>query len=123
MHDELKDRLKKFLAYKNINPNAFSKLIGVSQTSIKQALEGTTLPSSKVLIPAKTNFPDLNVNWLLVGEGSMLIDQLETDAVQQYKDYIKILKENIQFKDRDLEAKDEEIEMLKKQLEVLNNTN
>lgn len=65
----VKDRLKKFLKYKNITASAFEKKIGAANGYVSGMIN-TIGP--KYLDIILTSYPDLNRNWLLYGEGEML---------------------------------------------------
>ena len=65
----VKDRLVEYLDYKGINKNRFSKTIGVSPAyvnSIRKSIQPDKIKSIAV------SFPDLNIEWLLTGEGEMV---------------------------------------------------
>lgn len=69
MKDTVKERLIKYLKYKNISNSEFGRIIGVSNayvTSIRKSIQPEKIQSISL------NFPDLNINWLLTGEGEML---------------------------------------------------
>ncbi len=68
----VKDRLKAYLGAKHITQNAFSHTIGVSKayvTNMRKSL------SPDVITNITKHFPDLNIQWLLTGQGSMLNDE------------------------------------------------
>ena len=65
----VKDRLKAYLNAKHITQNTFSQTIGVSKayvTNMRKSL------SPDVITNITKHFPDLNIQWLLTGQGSML---------------------------------------------------
>lgn len=64
-----KERLKEFINYKNIGRNKFEDSIGVSNgyTSTK-----SKSLSSDVLEKIHATYPELNINWLVSGEGDMI---------------------------------------------------
>lgn len=69
MPTTVKERLIAFLDYECVNKSEFGRRIGVSSafvTSMRKSLQ----PDKIRLIQAE--FPNLNINWLLTGEGSML---------------------------------------------------
>ena len=64
-----KERLKKYIKYLNIPISAFEKSIGVGNAyvnSISQSIQ----PDKLLLIVEK--YPDLNIEWLIIGKGEML---------------------------------------------------
>ncbi|PQL91063.1 helix-turn-helix domain-containing protein [Apibacter adventoris] len=82
----VKDRLKKFVSYKNISIRNFCNIIGVSSayiTSMRKSIQPDKLESISL------HFPDINIEWLLTGEGSML--------KYHVKDIIDRLKKHLNF--------------------------
>jgi transcriptional regulator with XRE-family HTH domain len=125
----VKERLKEFLQSKNISERGFAKAINVSS--------GYVNAISKSIQPEKIrrismHFPELNIVWLLTGEGNMLKggDEKPNDArvselerllaerdkqVSELQNEVRLL---LEAKEKDrllLQAKDEIIALLKKQ--------
>lgn len=65
----VKERLKKYLSYKGVNDRTFCLLIGVSTSYINSMR--VSIQPDKILSIAE-HFPDLNMGWLMTGEGEML---------------------------------------------------
>lgn len=65
----IKDRITLFLEYKKIGQAKFSEIAGLSKGFVNNIGDNTTKRS---LDKIKEAFPELNSNWLLTGEGSML---------------------------------------------------
>lgn len=71
MEETIKQRLMKFLKYKNIGQVKFSTMAGLSGSfvnNVKDRLNDTTI------LKIQLGFPELNIDWLLKGEGDMLVD-------------------------------------------------
>lgn len=65
----VKERLINYLDYKRISKTAFGRAIGVSSsyiTSMRKSIQPEKLQSIAL------NYPDLNIDWLLTGDGEML---------------------------------------------------
>ena len=72
MLNTVRERLTKYLRDKKISKSEFGRLCGVSNayvTSLKKTI------GSDVLRTIGLKFPDLNIEWLLTGEGQMLKPQ------------------------------------------------
>lgn len=69
----VKERLAAFVKSKGISQSAFCRSIGVSNAFISSMRK--SLQPDKIEIIA-LNYPDLNINWLLTGEGIMLNNDL-----------------------------------------------
>ena len=78
MNTNVKDRLTAFLDKKGINKSEFGRTIGVSAafvSSIRQSIQPDKL--SKIAVA----YPDLNIEWLLTGEGEMLSSGHKTGRI------------------------------------------
>ena len=68
--ETVKDRLIAYLALKKISKAEFGRIIGVSSayvTSMRKSIQPDKLDR------IKSNFSDINIQWLLTGEGEMLM--------------------------------------------------
>ncbi len=72
MESTVKQRLMRFLSYKNIGQKKFAQSIDMSSgyvNAIRVSIQPDTL--HKIAM----QYPDLNTGWLMTGEGSMLKDE------------------------------------------------
>lgn len=67
-------RLKDYLRAKEISGTALAVLLGSSQPTISAILTGNRGLSKGMIARISDKFPDLNIEWLLTGEGEMLAD-------------------------------------------------
>ena len=77
MNETVKERLNAFLRYKEVNNSEFGRAIGVSSafvSSIRKSIQPDKIEK------IKSTFPDLNVSWLLTGEGPMLVSDAKRGA-------------------------------------------
>jgi hypothetical protein len=109
----IKDRIKLFLKTQDIGERAFCKSIGVSHgyvSAMRVSLQPDKIEKISEL------YPDLNITWLLTGEGTMLKaykkQRSSKNKQQQYEQELETLKELIK-------SKDEEILALKRELNNL----
>jgi hypothetical protein len=65
----VKERIKEYILYKNLNVSKFEKLVGLSNGYVNSIVSSI---STKKLEEISRKFPDLNKNWLLFGEGKMI---------------------------------------------------
>lgn len=72
MQNTVKERLEFFLKSKKISKTDFGKAVGVSNSFVSSMRK--SLGPDKIQSIAQ-NYPDLNVEWLLTGEGDMLKSQ------------------------------------------------
>ena len=103
----IKERLIKYLNYKNISKRKFELSIGVSNSYVNNI--NKSIQPDKVYSIARI-YPDLNTGWLMTGEGEMLKGEdkpesprtvtIEAEAWQ----VIKQQAESLASKDRQMEA-------------------
>jgi phage repressor protein C with HTH and peptisase S24 domain len=72
METTVKQRLEKFLEYKNISKSEFGRVIGVSSAYISSMRKSITPDKAESIA---LNYPDLNIQWLITGNGQMLIER------------------------------------------------
>lgn len=69
MKETVKERLLQFLAYKGLGQNKFEKTVGLSVGYINKLRHEPSPTKLRLII---NSFSELDENWLLTGEGSML---------------------------------------------------
>jgi hypothetical protein len=65
----MKKRLIEFLAYKDLGQNKFEEMCGIANGTVSNMRNNMTV---KTLLKISAAFPDLNIDWLLAGKGTML---------------------------------------------------
>ena len=88
-------RLLFYCKKKGLNANKIAIKLGLSHTSVSKLLKGVHLPSSKFLIPLKEHFPDLDMNWLIAGQGEMQGHQYDFKMIELLLENKKLLLEKI----------------------------
>ena len=82
----VKERLIKFLKYKNLGQKRFAQIVGLSYgyvNAIRVSIQPETLHKISMC------FPELNIGWLITGEGEML--KSNTNVVnEEQTEYKKI---------------------------------
>ncbi len=76
-----KEKIIAYLAYKDISQRKFSLKTGLSEGILRA---GKDLGVDKMSI-IKEHYPDLNMNWLIYGEGEMLIPDIVTEPELKYE--------------------------------------
>ena len=74
MESSVKERIIKFIEYKNISKNAFEEACNLSKRYVSN-LKGT--PGSRIIRNIKNTYPELNTVWLLTGVGQMVEGRCE----------------------------------------------
>lgn len=66
------DRIREIMEYAKMSQQDFAARLGISPASLSSILTGRTNPTSKHIMGIHQGFPEINVNWLMFGEGTML---------------------------------------------------
>lgn len=67
---EFTTRIKKIMDYHQLTASLFADKIGVQRSSISHILSGRNKPSLDFILKITTEFNDVEIDWLLKGEGS-----------------------------------------------------
>ena len=68
-------RLKQFLSAENISQAQFADTINVVRASVSHVLAGRNNPSYDFIKAIMDNYPNLNIEWLILGKGKMYKDR------------------------------------------------
>jgi hypothetical protein len=66
------ERISEYLNFKMICPHKFEQTLHISNGYFQKQLRNKGSIGSDILIKISENYPDLNMLWILTGEGSML---------------------------------------------------
>ncbi|GMT44937.1 MAG: transcriptional regulator [bacterium] len=70
------DRIKSIMAYYRLRAAQFSDAIGMQRSAVSHVLSGRNKPSLDFVLRIKNRFPEISLDWLTLGKGSMI----ENDA-------------------------------------------
>ena len=74
-------RLKQFLAAENISQAQFADSINVVRASVSHVLAGRNNPSYDFIKAIMDNYPQLNIEWLILGKGKMYKEKPSAPAL------------------------------------------
>jgi len=77
--NKMNKRFKLWLESQSLNANSLSKLVDLNRSSISHIVNGRNKPSVDMLEKILSIYPNLNLNWLISGFGSMDINQNTSD--------------------------------------------
>ena len=100
METSVKQRLILFLDSIKMNKSDFGKSIGVSSayvTSIRESISPQKLKSIAL------NFPELNIDWLLTGNGDMLINNSHNFDEEYWKNIVSSQQKTIERQAKTIE--------------------
>lgn len=83
------DRFEEIIAQNRLNYRSLSNKLGFSDTAIRKIAKGINEPKFEVLVAVHREFPNVNLHWLITGEGS--INGIRGD----FEDVLKFLEENM----------------------------
>lgn len=76
----IKDRFKLIMDREKLTAGAFAESIGVAQATISHILgPRNKYPSTDIILRLHQRYSDINLNWLLTGEGNMSNDSNSTE--------------------------------------------
>lgn len=76
-------RLKQFLAAENISQSQFADTIKVVRASVSHVLSGRNNPSYEFMKAIMLSYPQLNMEWLMLGKGKMYKDAAPAPLPEQ----------------------------------------
>ena len=80
---EFTDRFTKVIEYSELTPAEFAEEIGVQRSSISHIISGRNKPSLDFITKIKTAFPKFEWDWLITGEGEMLISDKSPEPIEE----------------------------------------
>lgn len=102
---------------------AFERACGIANGYLKKQYNGKGAMGSEILEKIHHYYPDLNVLWLLTGEGEMIIRDTNIALKEEEKKYltikdemIAILQSQIAFLEKNIADKDKIISLLEAQI-------
>lgn len=76
------ERIAMYLQLRGISPHAFEKKIELSNGYYSKQLRNLGSVGSDILIKINTAYAELNISWILTGEGPMLsVDQMQEEQL------------------------------------------
>ena len=107
-------RLKKSRKHLELSKEKFARLLDVSLSTVNNYEGGDSFPTTRELDKLKIAIPNLDVTWLLTGDGEMFLkDKLQTDDLD-YDRHSDIVEEIKRLK-KEMKILREEMDELKKQ--------
>ncbi|OWU90263.1 hypothetical protein DBB36_07505 [Flavobacterium sp. WLB] len=107
------NRIKQYLDYRGIRVGAFEKVVGMSNGSFASQLKHNKTIGVDKLENILKKYTDIDIEWLLTGEGDMIKLNVLCEKGEVYKKTEKLNEHEINYKDL-AEARKETIESLKK---------
>lgn len=77
----MKDRVKQVQDHYHLSQKQFASELSVAEATISSIYRGRTSPTNNLIQAIHTAYPAVNVNWLMFGEGEMLLPLTPETAV------------------------------------------
>ena len=113
MEETVKQRLIKFIKFKSLSQAKFEKVIGVSNGFVNNISKSIGVEKAQRI---SNIFPELNIGWLLTGEGEMLKEEEPTidEEIQRLEKLIEAQSEAIRSQKLLIAMLQEKIETLQR---------
>lgn len=80
------NRIFTFIESLQLTPTEFADTIGVSRASISSIKTGRTQPTLSLVEKIKQRFPEIDINWLILGEGDAPIVNRSESETELFSD-------------------------------------
>lgn len=80
----MRDRLNELMELLGMTPTQFATAIGIQRPTLQHILSGRNEPSLKIVTCIHNTFPDIDLDWLLNGNGSPRKENAKTEADRDY---------------------------------------
>lgn len=84
MYVLMKDRIQVIMDYYKLSKAEFGERIGVQTSAVHHLLSGRNEPSTRVLKSILENFPEIDMNWFIFGNGDMLKNNVQTPRTETF---------------------------------------
>ncbi len=78
----MKDRIKEILDSQGLNATQFAQKVSMNVSALSHILSGRNNPGYDALQKIIVNFPKINVEWLMTGQGEMYKENLPEEPEQ-----------------------------------------
>ena len=76
------NRIKQIIDKEKLSPTQFASEIGVQRSALSHVLSGRNNPSLDFMMKIKARYPEINLDWLLLGKGKMTGTTEKKEPVQ-----------------------------------------
>lgn len=76
----INERFTKILQYSGFSSSEFADEIDVQRSSISHILSGRNKPSLEFIVKIKNRFPEINWDWIILGNGEMLKNETSSTS-------------------------------------------
>ena len=116
----LNSRIKELISYLNLSTTKFAKSIGINQSVLGTMFTKGTEPSAKTLFAILNTYQDVSAEWLMRGNGNMIIDKTAildeptSAATKKITDIVVRLSEVVREQGEEIERLQDELKKTQK---------
>ena len=77
----MKERIRQILEWTNLSQQDFAARLGISPASLSSIFTGRTKPTNNHVQAIHRAFPEIDISWLLFGEGMMMTAETMADPL------------------------------------------
>lgn len=88
-NNNISERIKLVLSTKKLSIRSFARSINCADTTIGAILRDKAEPSYSTIYSIIDKYPDISTEWLLTGEGDMLVSEDRNSSEEFYANHIK----------------------------------
>jgi transcriptional regulator with XRE-family HTH domain len=99
MGAQVSERIEMILKHFNLNQKQLAKMSNLPENTLSNAKKGKNIPNLEFFNSIYKALPVLSLQWLYMGEGSMISDPGKNPQVDELKMEIEQLKSTIKDKD------------------------
>jgi hypothetical protein len=81
------ERIAMYLQFKTITPHSFERKIHLSNGYFSKQTKNLGSVGSDILVKIHESYPELNMLWVLTGEGQMIVDDLSENQVSKVNEF------------------------------------
>ena len=70
----MKDRIYQLMKYQGMSQKEFASTLCIAEGTLSGIFTGRTRPTNNIVNAIHECFPHISINWLMFGEGEMLLD-------------------------------------------------
>ncbi len=70
----MKDRIYQLMKYQGMSQKEFASTLCIAEGTLSGIFTGRTRPTNNIVNAIHECFPHISINWLMFGEGDMLLD-------------------------------------------------
>lgn len=75
VNDKMKDRIRQIMESRRMTQSEFSEYIELAPATLSSIFNGRTRPTLNVVEALKKKIPNINIEWLMFGTGSMYLPE------------------------------------------------